>query len=74
LIVADILGLLPDEWITAGVGDYIASCQTYEGGISSTKFGEAHAGFTYCGLATMIIIGETHKLDLNWLADWVAHW
>lgn len=51
LIVADILGLLPDEELTAGMGDLIAKCQTYEGGISCNPFGEAHAGYTYCGLA-----------------------
>lgn len=51
LVVADILGLLPDEDLTEGMGDFIASCQTYEGGIACNPFGEAHAGYTYCGLA-----------------------
>ena len=34
LIVADILGLLPDKELTDGMSDLIAKCQTYEGGIA----------------------------------------
>lgn len=72
LVVADILGLLPDERITKGLGDFIASCQTYEGGIASIPFGEAHAGYNYCGLASLILLGETDKIDLESMAEWVA--
>ena len=59
LVVADILNILDDS-IKESISDFIVSCQTYEGGISSIPFGEAHAGYTYCGLASMIIIGEAH--------------
>jgi protein farnesyltransferase subunit beta len=72
LVVADILNLLPDPEITSGMADMIASCQTYEGGIASIPFGEAHAGYTFCGLATMIILGKTARLDLTRLANWIA--
>lgn len=47
LITADILGLLPDEELTEGMGDLISRCQTYEGGIACNPYGEAHAGYTY---------------------------
>ena len=73
LVVADILGLLPDEELTAGMGDFIASCQTYEGGISWNPYGEAHAGYTFCGLASMILLGEAHKLDMNRLIEWTTN-
>ena len=59
LVVADILGIL-DSDVTEGVAEFILSCQTFEGGIASIPFGEAHAGYTYCGLASMIIIGQAH--------------
>lgn len=64
LVVADILNIL-DEEVKRDISDFIVSCQTYEGGIASIPFGEAHAGYTYCGLASMIILGEAHRLDLN---------
>jgi len=56
LVVADILGII-DEELSFGVGDFVASCQTYEGGISCVPYGEAHGGYTFCGLAASIIVG-----------------
>jgi protein farnesyltransferase subunit beta len=43
----------------------LLSCQTYEGGIGSLPGTEAHGGYTFCGLATMSILGEIEKLDLG---------
>ena len=73
LVTADILNLIEgNDELTRGMGDFIASCQTYEGGISCAPFGEAHGGYTFCGLAAAILIGEAHKLDLERLADWLV--
>ncbi|KAG6741675.1 hypothetical protein POTOM_054952 [Populus tomentosa] len=48
------------------------SCQTYEGGIAGEPGSEAHGGYTFCGLATMILINEVNHLDLAGLIDWVV--
>ncbi|KHN47170.1 Protein farnesyltransferase subunit beta [Glycine soja] len=69
--VASVLNILDDELIQ-NVGDYIISCQTYEGGIAGEPGSEAHGGYTFCGLATMILIGEVNHLDLPRLVDWVV--
>ncbi|KAK8928498.1 Protein farnesyltransferase subunit beta [Platanthera zijinensis] len=69
--VASILNILDLELVT-GLGDYILRCQTYEGGIAGEPGSEAHGGYTFCGLATMILINEVDKLDLSSLIDWVA--
>ena len=71
MVIADILNLLDDEF-TRGVGDFISSCQTYEGGIACVPFGEAHGGYTFCGLAALVILKETHKLNLDRLIDWLS--
>jgi protein farnesyltransferase subunit beta len=74
LIIADILNLIdnnPD--LTRGMGNFIASCQTYEGGITCIPFGEAHGGYTFCGLGAMLLLGEENKLDLNRLAEWLCN-
>lgn len=74
LVCADILNLVEgNEEYTKGMSDFIASCQTYEGGITCVPFAEAHGGYTFCGLAAMIILGEAHKLDLNRLAEWLSN-
>ncbi|XP_054803726.1 protein farnesyltransferase subunit beta [Prosopis cineraria] len=69
--VASVLNILDDELIR-NVGDFILSCQTYEGGIAGEPGSEAHGGYTFCGLATMILIGEVNRLDLPRLTEWVV--
>ncbi|XP_052477333.1 protein farnesyltransferase subunit beta isoform X1 [Gossypium raimondii] len=69
--VASLLNILDDE-LVQNVGNYILSCQTYEGGISGEPGSEAHGGYTFCGLATMILINEVDRLDLSSLTDWVV--
>ncbi|VVB09361.1 unnamed protein product [Arabis nemorensis] len=70
--IASILNILDDE-LTRGLGDYIVSCQTYEGGIGGEPGSEAHGGYTYCGLATMNLINEVDRLDLDTLMNWAVH-
>lgn len=69
--VASILNILDDELIE-NVGNYILSCQTYEGGIAGEPGSEAHGGYTFCGLATMILIKQVNRLDLASLTDWMV--
>lgn len=69
--VASVLNIL-DKELVKNVGNYILSCQTYEGGIAGEPGSEAHGGYTFCGLATMILINEADRLDLASLLDWVV--
>lgn len=69
--VASILNIL-DSRVAHNVGDYILSCQTYEGGIAGEPGSEAHGGYTFCGLAAMVLIDEVHRLDLPRLINWVV--
>lgn len=74
LVVADILNLIEGNLeFTQGMGDFIQSCQTYEGGITCAPFGEAHGGYTFCGLAALLILGESDKLDLGRLMEWLSN-
>lgn len=45
--------------------EWIASCQTYEGGIGGTPDLEAHGGYTFCGIAAMTLLGSTGTCDLK---------
>ena len=53
------------------VGDFVVSCQTYEGGISCADFGETHGGYTYCGFAALLLLKESDKLDLERCLEWL---
>ncbi|PIM99780.1 Protein geranylgeranyltransferase Type I, beta subunit [Handroanthus impetiginosus] len=69
--VASVLNIL-DERLIQNVGDYIVSCQTYEGGIAGEPGSEAHGGYTFCGLAAMVLINEVNRLDLPGLINWLV--
>ena len=69
MIVADLLNIMTDE-LKDGVGDYIASLQSYEGGLGASTHEEAHGGYTFCGFAGLCCLGEAHKVDLNKLLAW----
>ncbi|BBH06727.1 Prenyltransferase family protein [Prunus dulcis] len=71
LLVASILNILDDE-LVQNVGNYILSCQTYEGGISAEPGTEAHGGYTFCGVATMIMINQVNQLDLPRLRQMIV--
>ena len=71
IAVGSLLHMLDDD-LTRGVGEYVASCQTYEGGIAGEPGMEAHGGYAYCGLAALSILGTVENFVksekfLDWL-------
>jgi hypothetical protein len=71
LVVADVLNIM-DEELTRGMAELIVRCQTYEGGIACAPFGEAHAGYTYCGLSALILLKKTDLIDKERLLEWLT--
>lgn len=69
IAVASMLHIVTDELIE-GVPEYIRRCQTWEGGIAGEEGLEAHGGYSYCGLATLCIIGKASALDLRAFLRW----
>lgn len=59
-----------------GLEDYLARCQTFEGGISGAPGNEAHGAYAFCALACLCLINEQQKalqcLDLPSLASWLS--
>lgn len=72
LAVAHACGVL-DENLTRGVGEFVARCQSYEGGIGGEPRGEAHGGYTFCGLAACALADAADALDLGNLERWLAN-
>lgn len=62
MAVASMCNILDDE-LASGVGEYVSKCQTFEGGFGAVPEAEAHAGYTYCGYATLAILGKTALID-----------
>jgi protein farnesyltransferase subunit beta len=53
-------------------GQWIASCQTYEGGFSAVPGTEAHGGYTYCGFAALRLLGQCGLCDVRRLLRWAC--
>ena len=58
--------------LRAGVAEWIARCQTYEGGIGGAPGNEAHGGYAFCALATLQILGRLDAIDVRAFARWLA--
>ncbi|TEB26162.1 farnesyltransferase subunit beta [Coprinellus micaceus] len=99
LVVATLLDILTPE-LVAGTPEFIASCQTYEGGFSCASYpeydpsnperiidsgsrpslGEAHGGYTFCALASWIMLQpyinlspSKPSLNLKSLTRWLVN-
>eukprot|EP01104_Vermistella_antarctica_P005700 TRINITY_DN1622_c0_g3_i2.p1 TRINITY_DN1622_c0_g3~~TRINITY_DN1622_c0_g3_i2.p1 ORF type:complete len:367 (-),score=29.36 TRINITY_DN1622_c0_g3_i2:950-1924(-) len=64
LSIASMLNLLTPE-LAKNSAKYIASCQTYEGGMGGTPGAEAHGGYAFCGLAGLVLLGQTDAVDIS---------
>uniref|UniRef100_UPI00358EB996 protein farnesyltransferase subunit beta-like isoform X7 n=1 Tax=Myxine glutinosa TaxID=7769 RepID=UPI00358EB996 len=51
----------------------IPVCQNWEGGLDGVPGMEAHGGYTFCGLAAMILFGKARMLDLSRLLRWAVN-
>lgn len=71
LAVARVLNILTPE-LTAGVAEYLCSCQTYEGGFGGEMDNEAHGGYNFCALAALHILGQAQRCNLAALEYWLV--
>ncbi|NXI95768.1 FNTB farnesyltransferase, partial [Psophia crepitans] len=49
----------------AGTAEWIVRCQNWEGGIGGVPGMEAHGGYTFCGVAALVILKKEHLLNLR---------
>jgi len=70
LCVARLVNILTDE-LVEGTAEYLLACQTYEGGFGGEPGNEAHGGYNFCALASLLILQQTHRIDLEALEHWL---
>ena len=51
---------------------WLLRCQTYEGGFGGVPGMEAHGGYSFCGLAALILLGKERLCNLDTLLLWAA--
>lgn len=71
--VARLSGISPNNKLFEGTADWIASCQTYEGGFGGTPNLEAHGGYAFCAGAALALLGNTSTVNLKALLRWAVN-
>ncbi|EUB57429.1 Protein farnesyltransferase subunit beta [Echinococcus granulosus] len=71
---ASITGVLKSRpEIFQGTAEWIARCQTYEGGFGGQPGLEAHGGYSFCAFAALYLLDSIHLVDVPRLLRWAAH-
>ena len=78
MVVASVLNLinyddLENNPITKGVVNNIKNCQTFEGGLGPEPYCEAHGGYSYCGIATLVLLKKLNEIDTNSFVRWLVN-
>lgn len=55
-----------------GTAEWLARCQTYEGGFAGEPGLEAHGGYSFCGYAALVILNKATLVNVKSLLRWVA--
>lgn len=55
-----------------GTAEWIVACQTYEGGFAGCPGAEAHGGYSFCGLAALVLLGHERLCDIEAVLRWTA--
>lgn len=61
-----------DDKLKHRAGEFVVKCQTFEGGLGPIPGVEAHGGYTFCGLAALMILEEMNLLNVEKCVDWIV--
>ena len=63
---------ISNDPLTKGVVENIKNCQTFEGGLGPEPYCEAHGGYSYCGIATLVLLNKLYEIDVNSFLRWLV--
>ncbi|GLI65989.1 hypothetical protein VaNZ11_009681 [Volvox africanus] len=58
----------------SGMVQYVRACQTYEGGLGGEPGNEAHGGYTFCGVAALMLAGGPSLVQSTLSVPQLLHW
>lgn len=73
VVAARLCGIQPNDPLFEGTADWIALCQTYEGGFGGSPNLEAHGGYSFCAAAALALLGNTSTVNLKTLLRWAVN-
>jgi len=72
LAVAKLLGILTPQLASPASIQFVASCQTWEGGFGGEPAAEAHGGYAFCATAALQIMNALDAIDVDALTAWLT--
>lgn len=72
LAVARLTNIYTPE-LFEGTADWVIRCQTYEGGFGGVPGMEAHGGYTFCGFASLVLLGREQSCNIKSLLRWLVN-
>ena len=72
LAVAKLLGILTPQLASKEAIEFVAACQTWEGGFGGEPGSEAHGGYAFCATAALQIMKGLQAVDVDALTGWLA--
>mmetsp|Transcript_18063 Transcript_18063/g.51712 ORF Transcript_18063/g.51712 Transcript_18063/m.51712 type:complete len:547 (+) Transcript_18063:140-1780(+) len=80
MAVASLLQIDTPLLASTSAADFVACCQTYEGGFGGEPHSEAHGGYTFCALAALRLLDESAsglsdsrvQVDTEALRSWIS--
>lgn len=63
---------ITNDPLTKGVVENIKNCQTFEGGLGPEPYCEAHGGYSYCGIATLVLLNKLYEIDVDSFVRWLV--
>lgn len=72
LTVAHVLNIL-DADLQIGVVENIRLCQTFEGGLGPEPLCEAHGGYSFCGIAILVMLNKLDSIDVQRFIQWLVN-
>lgn len=72
LSVAKLLGIVTPQLASTAAIQFVAACQTWEGGFGGEPGSEAHGGYAFCSTAALQLMNALDAVDVDALTAWLA--
>ncbi|KAL7288080.1 hypothetical protein TKK_0017869 [Trichogramma kaykai] len=72
LAVAKLLNIYTPE-LFKNTEKWVAKCQTWEGGFAGCPGMEAHGGYSFCGLASLVMLNKSNVFNLSAFIRWIVN-
>lgn len=72
LCIATLLNINTPKLIQ-NTAEWLVKCQTYESGFGGEPFNEAHGGYSFCAISSLVLLDSVYLINFDRLVKWTVH-